>query len=91
MERGALTTRPIPRLSRHLWLGFSRSAVVANLLAENCNPRIERQDRWSAHPCAVDNQLLVDLVELWRREEQRPFTGWDFSYLADRMVQELPA
>jgi SAM-dependent methyltransferase len=39
----------------------------------------------------VDNQLLVDLVELWRREEQRPFTGWDFSYLADRMVQELPA
>jgi len=38
----------------------------------------------------VDNQLLVDLVELWRREEQRPFTGWDFSYLADRMVQELP-
>ena len=33
----------------------------------------------------------MDLVELWRREEQRPFTGWDFSYLADRMVQELPA
>jgi SAM-dependent methyltransferase len=32
-----------------------------------------------------------ELVENWLREEQQPFTGWDFSYLQDRMlVDELP-
>jgi ubiquinone/menaquinone biosynthesis C-methylase UbiE len=28
-----------------------------------------------------------ELIALWLREEQRPFIGWDFSYLAGRMVQ----
>jgi len=28
------------------------------------------------------------LVEVWRREEQQPFTGWDFSYLEGRMLEE---
>jgi SAM-dependent methyltransferase len=30
------------------------------------------------------------LVEIWREEEQKPFQGWDFSYLADRMLEEHP-
>ena len=28
------------------------------------------------------------LIESWEREEQEPFTGWDFSYLKGRMVEE---
>ena len=32
----------------------------------------------------------VDSVETWSREEQQPFTGWDFSHLAGRMVEERP-
>ncbi len=32
-----------------------------------------------------------ELLALWRREEREPMAGWDFSYLAGRMVQdELP-
>lgn len=32
-----------------------------------------------------------ELIETWQREEKQPFTGWDFSYLKDRMlVDELP-
>jgi SAM-dependent methyltransferase len=30
------------------------------------------------------------LVETWKREEQQPFSGWDFSYLRGRMVEEKP-
>jgi SAM-dependent methyltransferase len=30
------------------------------------------------------------LVETWKREEQAPFTGWDFSHLDGRMVEEHP-
>jgi SAM-dependent methyltransferase len=30
------------------------------------------------------------LIEAWRREEQQPFSGWDFSYLRGRMVEEKP-
>lgn len=30
------------------------------------------------------------LVEVWKYEEQQPFTGWDFSYLDGRMVEEQP-
>jgi SAM-dependent methyltransferase len=31
------------------------------------------------------------LIKSWRREEQQPFAGWDFSYLNDRMlVDEMP-
>lgn len=33
---------------------------------------------------------LTELVELWKREEQQPFTGWDFSYLDNRMVEDEP-
>ncbi len=31
-----------------------------------------------------------DLVDDWKREEQQPFTGWDFSYLEGRMDEEQP-
>jgi SAM-dependent methyltransferase len=27
------------------------------------------------------------LLELWKREEQQPFSGWDFSYLDGRMLE----
>jgi SAM-dependent methyltransferase len=30
------------------------------------------------------------LIAAWQREEQQPFTGWDFSYLDGRMRQEHP-
>jgi SAM-dependent methyltransferase len=32
----------------------------------------------------------VDLSEEWRREEQQPFVGWDFSHLAGRLLEEKP-
>lgn len=31
-----------------------------------------------------------ELIEAWRREEQKPFSGWDFSYLEGRMIEEKP-
>lgn len=33
---------------------------------------------------------MNDLIEVWRQEDQQPFTGWDFSYLAGRMQEEEP-
>ena len=30
------------------------------------------------------------LVKAWKREEARPFSGWDFSYLDGRMCEERP-
>ncbi len=30
------------------------------------------------------------LVEAWKDEERQPFSGWDFSYLAGRMLEEQP-
>jgi len=29
-----------------------------------------------------------ELIETWKREEQQPFIGWDFSYLDGRMIEE---
>jgi SAM-dependent methyltransferase len=29
-----------------------------------------------------------ELIESWKREEQQPFTGWDFSYLDGRMLED---
>ncbi|HOU14225.1 MAG TPA: methyltransferase domain-containing protein [Anaerolineae bacterium] len=29
-------------------------------------------------------------IALWQQEEQAPFTGWGFSYLEGRMMEELP-
>jgi len=31
---------------------------------------------------------LIELIETWKREEQQPFSGWDFSYLDNRMLEE---
>ncbi|MBN1312394.1 MAG: methyltransferase domain-containing protein [Anaerolineae bacterium] len=31
-----------------------------------------------------------ELIKIWKHEEQQPFTGWDFSYLAGRMIEEMP-
>jgi hypothetical protein len=30
------------------------------------------------------------LAATWKREEQQPFAGWDFSYLDGRMFEERP-
>lgn len=32
----------------------------------------------------------IQLIEIWKSEEQQPFTGWDFSYLHGRMVEDQP-
>jgi SAM-dependent methyltransferase len=29
-----------------------------------------------------------ELIDTWKREEQQPFIGWDFSYLDGRMIEE---
>lgn len=31
-----------------------------------------------------------ELIEFWQQEEQQPFTGWDFSYLDNRMIEGQP-
>jgi SAM-dependent methyltransferase len=31
-----------------------------------------------------------NLIEIWKREEQEPFTGWDFAHLDGRMLEEQP-
>jgi SAM-dependent methyltransferase len=31
---------------------------------------------------------MNELIETWKREEQQPFIGWDFSYLDGRMIEE---
>ncbi|MBN1903149.1 class I SAM-dependent methyltransferase [Candidatus Sumerlaeota bacterium] len=33
---------------------------------------------------------MKNLVETWKREEQQPFSGWDFSYLDGRMIEDQP-
>ncbi len=32
----------------------------------------------------------ANLIAQWKREEQQPFSGWDFSYLQGRMTEEQP-
>ena len=29
-----------------------------------------------------------ELLQQWRKEEQMPFQGWDFSYIDGRMIQD---
>ena len=33
---------------------------------------------------------LEELVKSWKQEESQPFTGWDFSYLEGRMLEDQP-
>ena len=33
---------------------------------------------------------LEKLIEIWKREQSQPFTGWDFSYLEGRMLEDQP-
>ena len=33
---------------------------------------------------------MATLIDIWRQEESRPFTGWDFSYLDGRMLEDQP-
>jgi SAM-dependent methyltransferase len=35
-------------------------------------------------------KISEELLEKWQAEEHQPFTGWDFSYLDDRWVDETP-
>ena len=34
------------------------------------------------------NAQETELYQAWKLEEQQPFTGWDFSYLDGRMIEE---
>lgn len=38
----------------------------------------------------MDQSHQRGLLAQWRSEEQQPFSGWDFSYLQSRMVEEQP-
>ena len=31
---------------------------------------------------------LDELIQFWKHEEQQPFSGWDFSYLDGRMLED---
>src|SRR5512136_1564703 len=42
-------------------------------------------ERWHRAMAAMN---LDELVEAWKREEQEPFSGWDFSHLDGRMIEE---
>jgi SAM-dependent methyltransferase len=33
-------------------------------------------------------ESLASFIQFWRAEEQQPFTGWDFSYLDGRMLED---
>lgn len=35
-------------------------------------------------------KISEELLEKWQAEERQPFTGWDFSYLANRWIDETP-
>jgi SAM-dependent methyltransferase len=35
-------------------------------------------------------EISEELLEKWQAEERHPFTGWDFSYLAARWIDETP-
>ena len=35
-------------------------------------------------------KIPEELLEAWQAEERQPFTGWDFSYLTDRWLEEAP-
>jgi SAM-dependent methyltransferase len=43
----------------------------------------------SGDPVTLANR--EQLIKSWKGEEQRPFTGWDFSYLDGRMLEEQPS
>jgi hypothetical protein len=32
--------------------------------------------------------IRTELIEVWEREELQPFSGWDFSHLAGRMIED---
>ncbi len=34
--------------------------------------------------------MREDNYKQWLREEKKPFQGWDFSYLGNRVVSKLP-
>lgn len=38
----------------------------------------------------MTNPNQDSLIEIWRREEQESFTGWDFMYLDGRMLEDEP-
>jgi hypothetical protein len=45
--------------------------------------------RWAleTHHKTMNKELLA---EQWKHEEEQPFSGWDFSYLTNRMLEEQP-
>jgi hypothetical protein len=38
----------------------------------------------------ISREAQARLLNLWRREEQQPFHGWNFAYLSGRMSDEQP-
>ena len=41
--------------------------------------------RWQKTTASMNHD---EMVETWKREEQQPFSGWDFSYLDNRMIED---
>jgi hypothetical protein len=39
----------------------------------------------------IDNMVMsrTELVESWKREENEPFSGWDFSYMIVRVTENF--
>ncbi|MCC6169756.1 MAG: ubiquinone biosynthesis protein, partial [Caldilineaceae bacterium] len=38
----------------------------------------------------MDQTERARLLAQWQAEERQPFIGWDFSYLAGRMIEDEP-
>jgi len=36
----------------------------------------------------MKQERMNQLLNSWRKEEKQPFSGWDFSYITDRIYEE---
>src|SRR5260370_13160273 len=73
--------------------GASRPRASASVPFQSSIPPSPRTPSASqARCCSSTGQRDVERLELeqWRQEEQRPFVGWDFSYIRGRIVTQQP-
>jgi GrpB-like predicted nucleotidyltransferase (UPF0157 family)/SAM-dependent methyltransferase len=69
------------------------SQLKWSLVGKHANDKQAYIDGKSALVQEITALALADsfaLIEIWKQEAQRPFAGWDFSYLDGRMLEEQP-
>lgn len=72
------------------WVSSSRPVdFVLEMWTEIFEMRAEKIRAFTF--CEMDESMPEqDLIEQWKREEQQPFSGWDFSHLKGRYVEPAP-